>query len=393
MSDPYYPSQRGLGVAPLFRTPVELLALSKQFFLRDGALCGRGGIHAPPPVEVRRVLKRLTLDMVVPEKLSYLVESTSFARAPLQRDQAIRVVMDQWFFTADVFDLFERRGWFFNHHQRAYLRSRCRLKGNSLSAIQRETTMQFFSRMLDSPHDSDRRWARSYFRKLDWLRAMLATWDAVCISMQVARRQGWFLTAPVRRALNRLRDHLVAQPFNTALTLKGLAHECRSYYFGGAVPSGPWSHLTLGMSRKECLAFSYLSRALPSPLMELVDEQGHWDALQRRLQTPSQPLPEGWQEWVRSYWARFRPKEISYSCQPSTSGCLGHTRTDGGHRAGYTDLILVAIGLRPEAIQELYPLVCRLKPGDTEAMVEIDATLHKTTQRGVRGARDRKSVV
>jgi hypothetical protein len=339
----YYPSTRGLGVTHLFATPVELLALGKKFKWKLGRLTSTKGIKPPPPSNVKRFLRDYTSGILIPAHLNYLVSSSNLHAAQPSLTKVLGVIIAEYFLTSDIVELLQLKAPLDPYYVRN-VRRQCKLTGTTLQVIQKELTLQLMTRLQSDRWEMNRKFAYAYFRRLNWLKAMLSTFDNVCLAFQRVRMHGWYISSHTRRTLERLKLSIVSAPFNTALALKELAFQARNFYFGGAVPHCEYSSLLTGMSRVECLHFSYNSRAYSAPLPELMDEEGHLNDLRGRLTSNPTPEHPEWRSWISKYWAEHRPREIVIKAQPSTSGCLGRPRWDGGHRKGYTDLILFEMG-------------------------------------------------
>jgi hypothetical protein len=343
----FYPASKGLGVCHLFCAPVELIALGNKFEFRDERLTSNGGKKIPPPDSVRAILRRYVVGRLVPKHLQYLVATSRGFHEPCTKYEVVQAVSREYFFTREVFELMELREGV-SHSMRRYLRSQCQLTGVVFQQVLKELTLQDMSAKLSNGSKENRTHATAYFRRLAWLRSMLATFDAVCMGLQQARRTGWYPNSVTRRALGRLKHQITLTPFNVALDLKDLAFEARNYYFGGDVPSGPHSTLLTGMTRREALGFSYIARALPAPLEELIDKDRHLDELRDRFTSEPKPVVEGWRAWIAKYWGDHYPREVVVQAQPSTSGCLGRPRHHGGHRTAYSDIILYELYQRFE---------------------------------------------
>jgi hypothetical protein len=187
---------------------------------------------------------------------------------------------------------------------------------------------------------------KRYYRNLETLRFMRATWDALLIGYQTARRESlkrygtWYLNSMKLQGINRFRSQLISCPLEAAQRLKAVAQANRAWFYGGPRPGG---RLLVVENKRVALYVSYLARGLP-PAPPSPDGM---PGLISRL--TAEPLPEhpGWRDFVRRYIARFGPdkKPAALYTMPSGSGALGLTRRNGGHNTGVQHLVLLGYAL------------------------------------------------
>lgn len=186
---------------------------------------------------------------------------------------------------------------------------------------------------------------KRFFRNLEVLRFMRATWDALLIGYQTERifcltRYGTYILNSVKlQGVNRFRAQLISHPVEAARRLKQCAADNRLWYYGGPQPSGR----LLRVAERRCgLLVSYLARGLPPAPP---DPEG-LPGLLSRLTSEPPPVHPKWAGFVKAYITRFRnPTPCDLYTMPSPSGAFGLSRDNGGHNTGIQHLVLLGYAL------------------------------------------------
>jgi hypothetical protein len=193
---------------------------------------------------------------------------------------------------------------------------------------------------------SEKRRAK-YYRSLRILDFMRCVADVVFLAWQEVRLRTDLAPAKgTQRALRRLKDKIVLEPYATALGVKQAAAEARAWFFGGPRPTCPLSSI-IPPTKRAAMIFSYAARALPSPsrTQEILGIQ----ALQDRLcggDKVADTFPHfDYEEYVRRYLTAHQPKELSLWSMPSPSASLGYRRADGGQQQAIQDLTVLGYAL------------------------------------------------
>lgn len=333
----------------MFQIPVELLALGKSFDWEfyddwyDATYGCSGGWYkpSPPPPVMSALCKSQVIDP--PRSLWHLVgktaSSTGFSSKvktggdPLPILELCRVIERHYWYTPDICQ------WLKLNRYNVSVDQPCP-RPNYIRQADVESTLKDYS---SSPAISDRQ-KKAYFSRLDHLKAMLSVFDAIALALQVVKRYRIGIPSRTVRIFARMKYRISVEPFSIACDLKDLANECRAFYFKGIRPKGVYSNLVKGFSRYEAFKFSYISRSLPAPMSQYLNEEHYVEDLATRL--TSKPSPENvlWRPFVKNYIRDHKPKEVSYWTAPSKSAALGIPRGLGGHSRGYQYLIMYEMG-------------------------------------------------
>jgi hypothetical protein len=366
----YYSSSTGLGKSSAlrhpFRIPVEILATNR--FLRQQGdsiyshqWVGTVEFRCPPPRDVRDALRACSGHNVVPMHLEYLIGPGS--RGTTLCAKAFNVVCDLYQVTRDIKALFRSQG-FDTGDERGSLSNRARL------AVDAESTRRFLlgeegcTPVSGLGFSSGRN--NRYRKALERLEASRATFDCVALAFQEIKRRFRPIPRKGLRALASLKSRIVSSPFEVATSLKSIAAQARAAYFGAPLPQDP---LVCWMTHPELLAFSYVARALPSPLRR--DETEAVTELANRLVGDPAPEVRAWRPFVRSTLARLLKLGGSpaYWTEPSNSAAIGYARKTGGHMLSYQHIVLYEIASRMlETGSDFLPPECSTEDADRLTM-------------------------
>jgi len=193
-----------------------------------------------------------------------------------------------------------------------------------------------------------------YYRQLQTLSFLRATWDALLLGYQEIRRvcsrrgRVWYLNSNTIRSVERFKLSLIMEPEAAAQRLKSLAAAARKWYFDGKIPQ---DHLWRSCPEKWMgLTFSYVGRSLPAPMRDT-----GFSALKDRLTSEPPAELTGWRPWVKEYLTRIRsPVAADLRTQPSGHAAIGYTRSMGGHSTAIQDLTCIGYlleqGITPEGV-------------------------------------------
>jgi hypothetical protein len=281
----YYGSHRGLTsrvrLTPLFLTPVELLANSKEFRWVDNSVVGIGQI--------------------------FIFDSSADWGLPFQPAQAIR--------------------------------AECMLQ--LVAGLKKKLTLEP-DRALEK---RVRRYYRNLkllqFQRATFDALMLAYQQVRKIRSEKNPHcsSTSFLRSDDVRAVNRFKAGVVRNPEDAAMRLKKLASGLRGWYFDRPKP-----HDHLGRpirSKREALAFSYAARSVPAPLNNTGD--GIVSLVKRLTSEPVPRVPD-WKPFVAKLLKRLSKectKPANLRTAPSGHAALGYSRARGGHVAAVSDLTCI----------------------------------------------------
>jgi hypothetical protein len=197
----------------------------------------------------------------------------------------------------------------------------------------------------------DSKW---YYYRLEILRFMRASWDAVCFGLQKVRqcnlraKRPGVLTSRHARNLRRWKVRLVLRPLRAAGEAKEAAGQAREWYYGAKRPTSP---LVSCIDMKYlALNFSYCARAQP-PAPKT--GQGLVDLVGRLTSVPEPEHPR-WREFARSYIEHFCPDgEPDWFTAPSAHAGLGYPRRTGGHEVAVGALTILGLARRPDLASEI----------------------------------------
>jgi hypothetical protein len=210
-------------------------------------------------------------------------------------------------------------------------------------AIRAECMLRLFASLKEA--GTHKHQVRRYYRNLENLRFMRATWDALCLGYQAVRRRLLkkskggvvsMLNSADIRAVNRFKVGIVRNPEDAAMRLKRLASDLRGWYFDRTKPC---DHLGRPIHQKwAALAFSYVARSLPAPMGRTGD--GIVDLVTRLTSEPV-PRVKDWGKFVKKMFKRLSRRTqgpANLRTAPSGHAALGYPRQRGGHVAAVTDL-------------------------------------------------------
>jgi hypothetical protein len=369
----FYRSTVGLGTGKLrhiFSKPVVLLANSYEYYWttpynrQTAQIVGDGEIfYVPVPEGIRRHLWRVPFYQRIPAHIRRIAGKPSnpalqsYRNGTIPLTKMIGIIREHYRFTPTILQYVSYGYGTSVRLLRSLLGGDYGMSVEAALAIESETCLQVISQLDCKGKPGLAKARERFFKNLEFLEYIRCTFDAVCMTYQLFRKQGARIHRDTIRAIGRMKPHLWTYPETTSMYFKTLCHTARKAYFtDGIVIEDPFLK---GLSGFQLMQFSYIARALPPTFTSMVDSDELKAQWKERVQ--SEPPPENplWRPFVKQTLAQCRAdlgRPPRFHTEPSVSAALGYSRNESGHSAAYQDLILYEIGCRIRDGEEIpYP--------------------------------------